>query len=185
MKRSVIFIILLAFLISSCSIIEKRMEPTIEAKIQAEIAAGIEATVAKFTRVPTNTPYATYTAYPTQTPRPTYTPKIILVTATYTATPEYTPTETFTPTNTNTPTKTPDFRTMDKSAGFYLINIDIASGIWRSQGTSDSCYWEITTKTGDIISNHFGMAGGTMYVPATGYQVMLDKDCGTWTYLGQ
>lgn len=44
--------------------------------------------------------------------------------------------------------------------------------------------WAITTKTDDIINNHYGMAGGTMYIPSSGYQVELDQDCGRWTYLG-
>ena len=73
---------------------------------------------------------------------------------------------------------------MDKYDGFYLVNVDIAPGIWQSLGTQDDCYWEISTKTGDIIDNHFGMAGGTMYIAASAYQVMME-DCGTWTYLGQ
>ena len=71
-----------------------------------------------------------------------------------------------------------------KGDGFYLINIDIAPGIWRSTGTGDSCYWAVTDRTGDIIDNHFGMAGGTAYIPATGFQVEFD-DCGIWEYLGQ
>jgi hypothetical protein len=167
----------------SCSNIEERMEPTIEARVQSGIKEGISTMIAGFTEVSTNTPYPTYTLYPTLTPNPTYTPDIIIVTATYTSTPEYTPTITLTPTDTATASNTPDFTKSDKTNGFYLVGSEMAPGIWRSNGTQDYCYWEITTSTGDIINNHFGMAGGTMYVPSSGFQVMLE-DCGTWTYIG-
>jgi len=145
---------------------------------------GIETIVAGFTAVPSQTPLPTYTLYPTQTPNPTYTPEYIIVTATNTSTPEYTATITLTPTETATPTNTPDVTKMDKTDGFYLVGSEIAPGIWRSNGTQDDCYWEISTATGDIISNHFGMAGGTMFVPSSGFQVMLE-DCGTWTFIGE
>lgn len=137
-----------------------------------------------FTSYPTQTAYPTLTPYPTYTTGPTSTARIQLVTATLTATPKYTATIMNTPTNTNTPVPTKDPLQKDRGDGFYLIGIDIAPGVWRSMGTGDSCYWSITTKTDSIINNHFGMSGGTMYVPASGYQVQLE-DCGTWTYLGQ
>jgi hypothetical protein len=63
-----------------------------------------------------------------------------------------------------------------------LIGIDIAPGVWRSTGTDDNCYWEITQANGDIINNHFGMSGGTAYLPANGFQVLF-KNCGYWEYL--
>lgn len=72
--------------------------------------------------------------------------------------------------------------TANKGDGFYLVNIDIAPGVWRSTGAGDSCYWSITTKTGDIIENHFGMAGGTMYVSPNAFQVEVNR-CGTWEYI--
>jgi hypothetical protein len=61
----------------------------------------------------------------------------------------------------------------------------VAAGVWRNDSTGDGCYWAITSKSGDIENNHYGLGGGTMYVPATGYQVEMGKKCGTWTYLGQ
>jgi hypothetical protein len=54
--------------------------------------------------------------------------------------------------------------------------------VWRSDGTNDDCYWEITEADGDIIDNHFGMAGGTASIPASAFQVQFD-DCGTWTFI--
>ena len=171
------------FLISSCSNIEERIQPTIDARVEIGINEGVEKLVAEFTEVPTNTPYSTYTAYPTLTPNPTYTPNIVIVTATFTSTPKYTATITLTPTNTATPTNTQDPTKTDKKDGFYLVGSEIAPGVWRSNGTQDDCYWEISTSTGDIIDNHFGMAGGTMYVPSSGFQVWVE-DCGMWTYIG-
>ena len=182
MKKHILIIIIISItLLCSCSNIEERIEPTIEARVQSGVNKGISTIIAGFTEVPTNTPYPTYTAYPTLTPNPTYTP--VIITATYTSTPKYTPTITLTPTNTATPTNTQDVTKKNKTDGFYLVGSEIAPGVWRSSGSQDDCYWEITTSTGDIINNHFGMAGGTMYVPSSGFQVMLE-DCGTWTYIG-
>jgi len=127
------------------------------------------------------TPYPTYTFYPTYTPYPTYTqpampePVIIVVTETPTSTPEFSPTP---------PGPTVDVLFADKAPGFYLVGVDIGPGSWRSNGSGDNCYWNITTKTGETIKNHFGMAGGTMYIAAEAYQVQMDSECGTWTYLG-
>lgn len=116
------------------------------------------------------TPEATATA--TITPGPSLTPTITL-----------TPTKTLPPTNTPTKKPTTDVTKLDKKPGFYLVGKEIAPGVWRSSGDLDDCYWEITTKTGDIIDNHFGMAGGTMYIPQSAFQVRLDKECGDWTWL--
>lgn len=112
------------------------------------------------------------------------TPQIIVreITQTLTPTPLYTPTITPTPTNTIPPTKTPDPLKAPKGAGFYLVGVDIAPGVWRSDGTGDSCYWAVTSTTGDILDNHFGMAGGTAYISPSGFQVEF-TDCGTWTFL--
>jgi hypothetical protein len=149
-----------------------------------------------YTPFPINTPFPTYTAFPTYTPQPTIAvevTKIVMVTPTYTPTPLYTPTITSTPTNTFTPTKTPNATQTaealqlaklreDKGNGFYLVNIDIAPGVWRSTGSRDDCYWEITSSNGDIINNHFGMAGGTAYISPTAFHVQF-QDCGTWIFL--
>lgn len=79
-------------------------------------------------------------------------------------------------------TPTPDPLHSRKNDGFFLVGVDIAPGIWRSNGTGNDCYWEITTKTGDTISNHYGMSGGTMYIPTTAFQVRLER-CGDWIFL--
>jgi hypothetical protein len=84
----------------------------------------------------------------------------------------------------NTPAPTQDRLKIPKIDGFYLVGEEIAPGVWRSQGKGESCYWSLTTKTGDIISNHFGMSGGTMYVPQNAFQVQVEG-CGTWVFLSE
>jgi len=118
-----------------------------------------------------------------------------VITPRATSTPKNTPTITPTPTNTPLPTATPnvaqtataqawDRLTRNKGNGFYLVNVDIAPGLWRSLGTRDDCYWSLNTRTGDIIDNHFGMSGGTVYIGSYVFQVEFN-DCGTWEYMGQ
>jgi hypothetical protein len=171
MKKTIL--IFLVCLISACT-------PS-----AGQIATPLAATLAAIptqTAYPTLTPWPTLTAWPTYTPNPTYTPVPTLpprvVTATNSPTPE------FTPTNTLPPTPTQDPTTKDRGNGFYLIGNEIHSGVWKSNGTGDDCYWAVTTKTGDILDNHFGMSGGTAYIPSGGFQVEF-QDCGDWTFLGE
>jgi hypothetical protein len=109
--------------------------------------------------------------------------KIVIVTQAFTATPIHTLTITNTPAPTNTPTLTSDPLKVTRNDGFYLINVDIAPGIWRSNGTGNDCYWSVTEADGDIIENHFGQAGGTAYLPSNGFQVEFNG-CGDWEYIG-
>jgi hypothetical protein len=162
--------IFLSMIISACQPTpEQLMEP-----LNETLAA-----IPTQTAYPTYTPINTFTPYPTYTIVPTYTPWIKIVTPTHTSTPLYTPT--ITPTKTNTPNPL----TKDKAPGYYLVGTEIAPGVWRSLGSADDCYWSVNSKTGDIISNHFGMAGGTMYIPASAFEVRLEAECGMWTYIGQ
>lgn len=133
------------------------------------------------------TPVATQTDYPTYTPAPTYTapPTVFvtkIVTQTFTPSPVFTATITNTPVPTNTRTATPNPLKLPRGNGFYLVNVDIAPGVWRSDGTNDSCYWSITEADGDIIDNHFGQSGGTAYIPVNAFQVEF-SDCGNWTFI--
>ena len=168
MKKYFLVLLSLGLLLPGC-------KPTAD-----QIAIPVQQTLEA---IPTQTAFPTLTALPTYTPLPTQTPWIIIVTPTFTATPMFTPTNTIVPTSTQPPTSTPSPLKKDKKPGFYLVGIDIAPGVWRSLGSSDSCYWSITDRYGNIINNHFGMAGGTMYIPTQSYQVQLDADCGTWTFL--
>lgn len=110
------------------------------------------------------------------------------IVAAYTPTPANTaaPANTNTPeataTITNTPEPTADPLYRQRHDGIYLVGIDIAPGVWRNNGTGDSCYWKVSTATGDIIDNHYGLAGGTAYIPADGFQVEFLK-CGVWEFL--
>lgn len=143
----------------------------------APSASAIATPVAQtLTAWPTASPYPTYTPYPTTTP------KFILITATFTATPLATATITLTPTKTFTPTRTPDPLKMPHDDGNYLVGVDIAPGVWRSENGWDDCYWEIDTIRGDIINNYFGTSGGTMYLAPSYFAVRME-DCGAWTFL--
>jgi endonuclease YncB( thermonuclease family) len=93
------------------------------------------------------------------------------------------PTPTKTPAPTNTPKPTVNPLTRQRGNGFYLVNIDIAPGLWRSTGTGDKCYWATTNSNGDINDNHYGMSGGTMRIFPSDFQVQFE-DCGLWEYLG-
>lgn len=106
----------------------------------------------------------------------------VAVTVTPTQPPLYTPTITLTPTETPIPSPTLDPLKQAKRDGFYLVGIDIAPGVWRSTPGHDGCYWSITTKTGSIVDNHFGMSGGTCYISPSAYQVEFN-DCGEWSWL--
>lgn len=131
--------------------------------------------------IPTQTAYPTYTLPATQTAR------VItkIVTITFTPTPEFTPTNTLPPTKTQIPSPTISPLALPHGPGVYLVGIDIEPGVWRNNSSNDNCYWKITTKTDDIINNYYGMGGGTMYIPSNGFQVIMEKECGKWIYLGK
>jgi hypothetical protein len=139
----------------------------------------------KATPYPTLEPLPTYTFQPTFTVPPTQTPWVILITPTPSPTPLFTPTNTVPPTATLPPTATKDITRADKQDGVYLVGEEIAVGLWRSEkDVSDDCYWETTTKKGDINNNYFGLSGGTMYLRKSDFQVSME-DCGTWKYMGE
>lgn len=68
--------------------------------------------------------------------------------------------------------------------GNYLVGVDIAPGVWRSTGMDDYCYWETTSKTGGIIQNYIGKAGGTAYISPNAFAVLF-KDCGIWEFYAE
>lgn len=71
-----------------------------------------------------------------------------------------------------------------KRDGNYLVNRDIAPGQWLSSYpmTADGCYWARINSAGNIIANHYGVAGITVYVSATDAVVQFDG-CGTMYYI--
>lgn len=135
--------------------------PVVKTVLQTQVVTAVvilkETVEVPVTVTPTQTPVFTATITPTasRTPIPSSTPR---------------------PTATEDPTRT------TKYDGFYLVGPEISPGLWRSTGQGNSCYWELTNKTGGIIDNHFGMSGGTMYIPATAFQAQL-QDCGPWEFL--
>lgn len=179
--KKIVTLLCLLVLLGACSS-SKELSPE---DIQETISAGIAQTQFAY---PTYTPNSTYTPMPTYTPLPTYTKVptltqvVKVVTATETSTPLYTATITNTATSTATQTATSDPLKAPRGNGFYLVGSEIAPGVWDSDGSGDRCYWEVSNAQGDIISNHFGQAGGTAYVPSSAFQVWFD-DCGTWTWL--
>jgi len=72
-----------------------------------------------------------------------------------------------------------------KDDGNYMVNRDIAPGPWYSSYsmTDDGCYWARINSAGNIIANHFGVAGITVYVASTDTVVQFDG-CGTMYYIG-
>jgi len=157
---------------------------------QQAISEAIQATMSVWTPIPTYTAQPTYTSLPTVVVEVT---RVKLITPTNTQTPQFTPTITTTPTRTGTPTRTPNASQTAQAValerlrrsrgdGFYLINVDIAPGVWRSSGLGDQCYWSVTTATGKIIDNHYGMAGGTAYIPPAAFQVEFNG-CGLWEFI--
>ena len=62
--------------------------------------------------------------------------------------------------------------------------MEIAAGRWRSAGSGDDCYWARLNQNQDAIDNHYGLAGGTVTIRASDYEVTFEG-CGTWEYLGQ
>ncbi len=170
----------LAIIFSACAPSPQVIQ---QALLSTQAALPTTTAYPTYTPNPTYTPYPTLTAQATNTPAPTYTPIIILVTPISSPTPLYTSTITPTPTKTPIPTNTPDPLKADKGAGNYLVNVDIAPGVWRNDSTSSECYWKRSTKTGDIIDNYYGMGSGTIYISPTDFSVELQAECGTWTYL--
>lgn len=125
--------------------------------------------------------------------------KIIPPTPTHTPTPSSTPTITPTPSNTptstpsSTPTATPNlaqtatiqaygYLAAPKTDGFFTVGSEILAGKWRSTGLYDGCYWARLDANQNIINNHFGMAGGTVNIRPTDYEVEFN-DCGVWEYV--
>jgi len=130
------------------------------------------------TVTPTQTPLEspTITETPSDTPIPSATPR-----------PSATPSDTPTPNEAKTATAAAFAALIvDHPDGNYLVNVDIAPGSWRNDGsatTDNNCYWTVLTETGTIIRNYFGAGKGTMFIAASAFEVQTDS-CGTWTYLG-
>lgn len=69
-----------------------------------------------------------------------------------------------------------------KGNGFFQVGLTILPGKWRSNGSGNGCYWARLDANQELISNHFGNAGGTVTIAPTDYEVEF-SDCGTWEYV--
>ena len=165
------------------------MPITVEVTKQIEVTRIVELPVTvTFTATPLNSPTPSNT--PTETPIPTDTP---IPTNTPVPTDTPIPTATATPTDTPVPTPTPDMaatQTVEaygalaepKENGFFTVGTEILPGKWRSTGSGDDCYWARLDAQQDLLDNHYGIAGGTVNVQPTDYEVQFE-DCGTWIYV--
>lgn len=70
-----------------------------------------------------------------------------------------------------------------KEDGLYEVNKDIAPGYWIASEdiTTDGCYWARINRSGNIIQNHYGVAGITVYISPSDTVVQFDG-CGTMYY---
>lgn len=163
--------------------IEVTREVTVEKPV--EVVQEVEVTrLIEVTRMVTVEKPVTVT--PTSTPVNSPTPS---------STPTITPTPSNTPTSTpsSTPTATPDLAqtatiqaygvlAAPKGSGFFTVGTEILPGKWRSTGSGSGCYWARLDANQDPLDNHFGLAGGTVNIQPSDYEVEFN-DCGTWEYV--
>jgi hypothetical protein len=111
----------------------------------------------------------------------------IIVTSTYSG-----PTLTFTPTLTPAPSATPeptlDQTKADKKDGSYMVETEIAAGIWRSSGgePDEKCALTIRSFSGDTKDITYDLPGATIRIPLGEYIVYIGGGSGnacTWFYL--
>lgn len=69
-----------------------------------------------------------------------------------------------------------------KKDGFYIVGLDIAPGLWKSDGKRTGCYWSRTSLGMEILDNDFGYGGGTVMLRAGDFE-FYTRGCGTWTPL--
>lgn len=165
--------------------VEVTVENRVEVQVEVEVTRQVEVTRLVEVEVPVT---VTFTPTPLNTPTPSNTPTI-------TPTPSQTPTATpsSTPTPSPTATATPDLAATatieaygvlaaPKGNGFYTVGQEILPGKWRSSGGGGSCYWARLNANQELLDNHFGLAGGTVNIRPTDFEVEFNG-CGTWTYV--
>jgi len=73
-----------------------------------------------------------------------------------------------------------------KRTGSFLVGPEIAPGIWRSEGTGESCWIQVKDLSGKVVDISGDPPGGTIRIPAGDLIVVIDAilnpDC-TWEYL--
>jgi hypothetical protein len=63
--------------------------------------------------------------------------------------------------------------------GTYLVNQQIPPGTYRSSSKGNGCYWKRSGESGDILDNHFGLAGGVVTIQPSDYK-FESRRCGAW-----
>ena len=68
--------------------------------------------------------------------------------------------------------------------GNYIVNVDIAPGVWKSSATSGNCYWQresgFSGTLSDVIAND-NSTGGTIVEISASDKGFNSSGCGTWT----
>jgi hypothetical protein len=123
----------------------------------------------------TTTAIEASTRAPTSTTAPTRTPARMP-----TATTPPTKAPTLKPTATSTSALPP--LQSPKRDGSYIVGEDIAPGKWESTGASGNCYWARLGDYQETLDNHAGLAGGTVTILVSDYEVTF-SGCGTWRYV--
>jgi hypothetical protein len=67
--------------------------------------------------------------------------------------------------------------------GVYEVGVDIQPGKWKTSGSGQSCYWELTSKGGDIIDNDNVSGPTVIVIPASAFSFTTTR-CGTWNKTG-
>jgi len=74
--------------------------------------------------------------------------------------------------------------TAPKGDGAYLVGVEIAPGLWRSEaGQEEGCYWVRRKYDGIIQEQYLGPSGVTVQVRPDDYEIEF-SGCGTWEYQG-
>lgn len=76
---------------------------------------------------------------------------------------------------------------LPRGDGVYRVNVDIASGRWKSMSDAtetQSCYWARIASDGSIIDNFFGYGGTIVYISDSDFAVEF-KNCSVMVYLGK
>lgn len=70
--------------------------------------------------------------------------------------------------------------------GVYLVDVTIASGLWRSipQQQDRYCYWARRKYDGIILGSHYAPGDAEVLVRPTDYEIEFDG-CGMWVYMGE
>lgn len=67
--------------------------------------------------------------------------------------------------------------------GIYEVGVDIQPGTWKTQGSGQSCYWQTSSKGGDILANGNVDGPAVVVIPASAFSFTSTR-CGKWTKTG-